>query len=365
MGVNTMPKITINFLAAAESFVSRSARGVVAVILKDAAVNTTPMTLELKSAAEIPTTLTAANQTYLKQAFIGCADGRVSRVYCYVAAAAASSFTAAFAWLATKRFDWMVMPPDANVDECGACESWLAAQRAQNGAIYKAVLAAADDPNYERVVKFVTYDIKVGGTTFSAGQYCARIAGLLASTPITRSVTYAELPEVEDVHRLTAAAMDEAVLDGELIAFFDGQRVRLGLGVNSLTQFDPGDDKTDDMKKVIIMECRDMIEDDLRRLCAEQYVGRLKNSYDSRLTVLAGVKEYFTSLEAQTVVQSGWSAALDANAQRAYLEAASIDTSEMSDDEVLRYDYGTSMFIAVRAKILDAIENITISVSAG
>lgn len=359
---NTMPKITINFLAAAESLVSRSARGSVAVILRDAAANTTAMKLELKSAADVPATLTAANQTYLKQAFLGCADGRVQRVYCYVLAANATDLANAYAWLATKRFSWLCLPPDATAVMCAACEEWLDAQRSQNNASYKAVLPN-DAAENERVVNFATGGIKVGGATYTAAQFCARIAGLLASTPIQRSVTYAELPEVEDVERLTAAAMDTAVAAGKLIAFHDGQRVRLGLGVTSLTIVTPP--QTDDMKKILIMECRDMIEDDLRRLCAEQYVGKLKNTYDGRLTVLTGVKEYFTSLEAQTVVQSGWSAALDADAQRAYLEAASIDTSELSDDEVLRYDYGTSMFITVRAKILDAIENITIAVSAG
>ncbi len=359
---NFMPKITINFLAAAESFVSRSARGAVAVILRDAAAKTAALQLELKSAADVPTELTAANQAYLKQAFLGCSDGRVQRVFCCVLPSTATDLSNAYAWLATKRWSYLALPPDATTEMCTACQAWLSAQRSENNAIYKAVLPNTD-ANSERIVNFVTDGIKVGSSTFSAAQFCSRIAGLLAATPITRSVTYSELPEVEDVTRLTASAMDAAVTAGKLLAFHDGQRVRLGLGVNSLTAPDAG--QTDDMKKILIMECRDMIEDDLRRLCAEQYIGKLKNTYDGRLTVLTAVKEYFTTLEAQTVVQSGWSAALDASAQRAYLEAASIDVSEMTDDEVLRCDHGTSMFIAVRAKILDAIENITIAVSAG
>ena len=359
---NTMPKITISFVKAAESLISRSARGIVAVILTDAAANTTAMQLELKSAAEIPSSLTAANQTYLKQAFMGCADGRVSRVLCYVCAASTTDFATAYAWLATKRFSWLCLPPTATSTMTAACSTWIEAQRSQNGAIFKAVLPdeAAES---ERVVDFTTTGIKVGSSTYGAGAFCSRIAGILASTPVTRSVTYTEVPEVEDVTRLTAAGMDTAVAAGKLILFHDGQHVRLGTGVNSLTIV--SGDQTEDMKKILIMECRDMIEDDLRRLCAETYIGKLKNNFDSRLTVLTGVKEYFASLEAQTVVASGWNAELDANATRAYLEAASIDTSDMTDDEVLRYDHGTSMFIAISAKILDAIENITITVSAG
>ena len=164
---NTMPKITISFVKAAESLISRSARGIVAVILTDAAANTTAMQLELKSAAEIPSSLTAANQTYLKQAFMGCADGRVSRVLCYVCAASTTDFTTAYAWLATKRFSWLCLPPGATSSMCQACETWLSAQRSQNNAIYKAVLPN-DEAEDERVVDFVTGGIKVGSNTYSA-----------------------------------------------------------------------------------------------------------------------------------------------------------------------------------------------------
>lgn len=354
---NSMPKITITFLNAAETLVSRSARGTVAVILRDAAASGAA---ELRSAAEIPAALTAANKTYLQQAFLGSVSGRVRRVLVYVLAADASDFSTAYAWLATQTFDWLCLPPDATSTMCEACKTWLLAQRSENGAIYKAVL-----PNYtadcERIVNFDTGGIKVGSVTYTAAQYCARIAGILASTPVTESVTYAALPEVEDVTRLTATAMDAAVAAGKLLAFFDGQTVRLGLGVNSMTTI--GATQSADMQKILVMECRDMIEDDLRRLFAGEYIGKLKNVYDGRLTVLTGVKTYFESLETQTVVQPGWTAELDASATRAYLEGASIDTSDMDDDAVLRYNYGTSMFLKVTAKILDAIENITITIS--
>lgn len=356
---NTMPKISIAFRAQAETLAVRSARGSVAVILCDAIAASEEKHYELRSAADIPSGLAAANKTYLQQAFAGCSDGRVTRVLVYVLAATASDFTTAYAWLATQTFDWLVLPPTATNTQAAACKTWIDAQRSENSAVFKAVLpnSAADD---SAIVNFITAGIEVGSTTYNAAQYCARIAGILAATPVTRSVTYTPLPEVENVERLTPTAMDTAVGAGKLLAFWDGQQVRLGTGVNSMTTVAAG--QTEDMKKILIMECRDLMQDDLRRLCSA-YIGQIKNTFDGRLTVLTAVRTYLETLETMTVVSSGWNAVLDVDATRDYLTAAGIDVSEMSDEEVVAYDYGTSMFIRIDAKLLDAIENITITVN--
>ena len=62
----------------------------------------------------------------------------------------------------------------------------------------KAVLPniAAD---HEGIINFTTGDIVVGDKTYTAGQYCSRIAGILAGTPLNVSSTYFVLSEVDDV----------------------------------------------------------------------------------------------------------------------------------------------------------------------
>ena len=51
---------------------------------------------------------------------------------------------------------------------------------------------------------------------------------------MTISCTYAPLPEVSDVGRLTREAMDAAVDAGKFILFHDGEKVKVARGVNSL-----------------------------------------------------------------------------------------------------------------------------------
>lgn len=77
-------------------------------------------------------------------------------------------------------------------------------------------------------------------------------------TPMTISCTYAPLPEVSDVGRLTREAMDAAVDAGKFILFHDGEKVKVARGVNSLQT--TTQDKGDAWKKIKMVEVMDMIQ---------------------------------------------------------------------------------------------------------
>lgn len=117
---------------------------------------------------------------------------------------------AVLTWLATQKFDYLAGPDDLSPEEAGAIKTWLVNQRGDNYAIYKAVLPelAADS---EAIVDFSASGILVDGETFTAAGYCGRIAGLIAGTPMTQAISYAALPEVEDIDRKTLVELDEAV----------------------------------------------------------------------------------------------------------------------------------------------------------
>ena len=48
----------------------------------------------------------------------------------------------------------------------------------------------------EGVINFVNKTIRTKSKTYTTAQYCSRIAGIIAGTPMTISCTYAPLPEV-------------------------------------------------------------------------------------------------------------------------------------------------------------------------
>ena len=72
----------------------------------------------------------------------------------------------------------------------------------------KAVLPNTPADN-EGVINFATTDIVVGENTYTASEYTARIAGILAGTPLNISATFTTLPEVISIPVMTKDQYDE------------------------------------------------------------------------------------------------------------------------------------------------------------
>ena len=77
--------------------------------------------------------------------------------------------------------------------------AWVKEQR-EIGKSVKAVLPENTADN-EAIINFSTESVTVGDKLYTAEQYCARICGLLAGTPITESATYSILSDATDCTR--------------------------------------------------------------------------------------------------------------------------------------------------------------------
>ena len=200
-------------------------------------------------------------------------------------------------------------------------------------------------------------------TVYTAEKYCARIAGLIAGTPMTIACTYAPLPELSDCTRLTDN--DTPVDRGEFIVFYDGEKVKVVRGVNSFVTTVDG--KGDSFKKIKIVEAMDMINDDIVRTAQDSYLGKYANTYSNKCLLITAISSYFAQLKRDDII-SGYSVGLDAEAIRIYLKGKGIqatledgttkDVDECSDKEIVTADTGASVFLTGSVKILDAIEDI-------
>lgn len=351
-----LPNINIAFKTQAASAIQRSEKGVVAVILRDTQENGAHI---LKAASQIPSALGTANQEYIQQTFTGYVNPP-RKVILYVLPAEATELTDALDYLATQVFDYLAGPPDISAAECNDVVTWIKSRRLNDFAVCKAVLpdTAADS---EAIVNFATDSLQVEETTYTTAQYCSRIAGLIAGTPMTISCTYAPLLEVEDVERLTREEMDTAVDAGKLIVFHDGEKVKVGRGINSLTT--TTEDKGDAYKKIKLVEAMDMIQSDIRRTCEDTYIGKFANSYDNKCLLVTAIKSYLVGLEQSGILQSGASTvAIDTDAQETYLQSIGTDTSELSEQEIKEANTGDKVFLAASIKILDAVEDIALNI---
>lgn len=355
----TMPTLTVAFQQRASSAVSRSQKGTVALILRDAAAVAEPLTYVLSNAAQKVEALGVANQTAIKRAFIGNAVPP-KKVLVYVMAAGETIVAdcAALTWLALQKFDYLAGPDDLTADEAAAIKAWTVKQRDENHAIYKAVLPnVAGD--HEGIVNFVASGILVGEEKLDDAAYCGRIAGLIAGTPMDQSITYAALPEVTDIDRMSNLEMDTAVGAGKLILCHDGEKVTCGRGVNSLTSLT---NKDEVWQKIKLVELLDMVQQDIRLLARDNYIGKNRNSYGKKLQLVTAVSVYLQGLAKADLIEADFTCGIDVEAQAAWLDEHGTPTAEMSEQKIKEANTGSHVFLLLHIRPIDAMEDVVVKI---
>lgn len=376
------PSIDISFIEKGISAIKRGERGIVMLWVKDTlpapAIN--PATVVTES--DIPAGLSDTTVEQVKLAMIGYTNApKKVLVYCMGIAedaeteAVETGYKKAMTAAETIRFDYLTIPTVETDGKGQDIASWVKTMRGAKKKKIKAVLpnVAADNEGIinfttEKSIKTETVTGKDGAKTtvdtiYTAEQYCARIAGLIAGTPMTIACTYAPLPELSDCTRLTDN--DTPIDKGEFIIFYDGEKVKVVRGVNSFVTTIDG--KGDSFKKIKIVEAMDMINDDIVKTAQDSYLGKYANTYSNKCLLITAISSYFAQLKRDDIVSS-YSVGLDAEAIRIYLKGRGLqatlddgtikDVDECSDEEIITADTGASVFLTGNVKILDAIEDI-------
>ncbi len=208
-------------------------------------------------------------------------------------------------------------------------------------------------------MNFTASGIQAAGDVFDAAAYCGRVAGLIAGTPMTQSVTYSVLAEVEDVGRLGGAGEDAAVGRGELILIHDGEKVKLGRGVNSLTSLGewPGI-----WRKIKIVEVLDMIRQDLRLSIQDNYMGKFQNSYDNKLLLITAIKLYLQTLAKDQLIEQDFTCGIDVDEQDRWLQSQGVATADMTERQIREANTGTHVFLDLDLTPIDAIEDVHVKI---
>ena len=351
-----LPEILIEFKTKAETAVRRSENGIVAVILLDNTdTEITGCTYNYEKDID-KTKWSVKNLDYLNLIFKGSPKRViVERI------ATDEDYEKALSRLKNKSWNWLTIP-EINSEKVQNISDWIIAQRSAKKT-FKAVLAcsaAGVNANHEGVVDFATETIKVGAKTYSSHEYCARIAGLLAGLPMTESATYKALPEIDSITESLTPDLD--IDKGQLILINDGEKIKVARGINSLHVI--SEDKTEDMKKIKIIEAIDLMRDDIKSTFEENYIG-INNSYDNKIMFVAAVNQYFDSLARQGILydEAENIADIDVNAQREWLAQKYNDVSEYSDEQIRRAKTGSYIFVTANVTFSDAIEDLRFSIN--
>lgn len=194
----------------------------------------------------------------------------------------------AFALLEMVKYDWLAAP---GLDQDKAI-SLIKGRRAK-GVGVKLVAANALSPDHEGIVNLCASDLVLTDGPIEARDYAVRVAGLLAALTLTRSATYAALPEV--VSSAAAEDPDKAVDAGKLILVRGQDGYKQGRGVNSFVSTTV--DKATPFQKIKIMEGIDLIRTDIARAFENSYIDRVLNDYDNKLLLVTAINAYPHGLE--------------------------------------------------------------------
>ncbi len=363
-----LPQVIIDFKTKGTTAIKRSARGIVAMILKQETTDTINY-YKINDVTDVPDDLTDANKDLVKK----CLLGTPLRILLYTIPKAdvtdATKNQASVLDMITNVKWNYICAPTATEQEQQDLVSWIKSQRNNKRKTFKAVVAnqAAD---HEGIINFCTGNIKVKTDTDSEGnpvyklytalEYTARIAGILAGLALDRSATYFKLTEVEEVEQYED--INSLIDKGQLLLFDeqDGDGVKIARACNSLVTFTT--DKGEDFRYIKIMEAVDMITDDIRDTFKKYYVGKVINDYDHKMLFCTAILVYFDEIKGNVLDRTGKNTVdIDEEYQANYAKLKGEDISEMTAMEIRQYNTGTNVVLAGSVKPVNAMEDLKIT----
>lgn len=380
-----MPSISIFFQEAGIEAVERSQRGIAAMILEEEKSVIDKLfsqheyegeTLEALSVPhvvytldDIPAELSGDNKDYITKCMLGY-QKTPYRVKIYFQEKDESKdtepdkFADTLAVLATDRWDYLAIPT-IRTEQLEHVGTWMKTNRENKYKRSKVVLPGYNG-DYEGIINFANTRIVTATKEYAPAEYTARIAGLIAGTPMTISATYAPLAEVIDCDKHTLDENDEKVNKGEFFIFWDGEKFKMSRAVNSLVTTIQG--KGEGYQTIKIVDIMDMIYDDIKKTAQDSYIGKYTNDYDNKCLLIAAIRGYFRELERGRLLQKNYSTIdIDVEAVRIYQEKHGLYTKEelanMSEQEIKELDTKKKVFLTAKIKILDAMEDIELPIA--
>lgn len=351
-----LPNIDVIFKGLAKTAITRSQKGVVVLIVKD---DTEEFDfVEYQESAKIEAArFTATNKVYIEQCFLGNPSKViVARI------GTADTLVEILAKVLLKKFNWIGIA-EGTVLEQQELATWVKTANESDKKTFKAVVHNATTTDDMHVVNFKNASVKpVGAESITGEKYISRLLGLLAGLPFTRSATFYVLADLESVTDL--ADIEAAINAGGFVLFNDEEVVRVVRAVNSLVTI--GDDLTEDMKKITIVEAMDMIIEDIKNTFKNHYIGKYKNTYDNQILFISAVNTYFRILGTEDILDANAvnQALIDVQTQRkAWIDSGKTEALEWSEIEVKVKTFKSNVFLGGQAKILDAMEDLIFNIA--
>lgn len=243
--------------------------------------------------------------------------------------------------------------------------SWAKTKEAQKKT-YKVITFNGSSTDCKHIVNFtntkVTFNDSRGEVDGAA--YLPSLLGILAYCGgNNKSCTYFKCTNLVSVKGFED--IDGELAKGNLVLFNDTNYVRICQGINTLITLD-GNKNTEDMQFIETIECMDMIQDDIREVFKETYLGPYKNKLDNQMLLISAINGYFKELANLDILDSEYDnvASIDVNAQRqAWLTSGKIEASTWDDAKVKNSTFKRDLYLAGDIKVLGSMTNLKFDIS--
>ena len=185
------------------------------------------------------------------------------------------------------------------------------------------------------------------------------LMGVIAGCPYDKSISYKVFTELKSVE------LPSEILEGQCTLYNEEEGVRVASPVNTLLTL--GENVTEDMKSICIVEGMQRLKEDIRYAFRTAYKGKYKNKYDNQCLFFSACNYYFKQLEDLGILDPDYDNNVDVNVkkQRKMWIAVGKDADEInkkSDMEIKELTFKKMVYPLVNAKFLDAIEGMSMEV---
>lgn len=300
MALNGKPKFEFDFIERAAVALSKSIRGVLAVIMFDTTSESFTKK-EYYSAVEVSEKdWTPENYKALKaMAF----RGNPFKVVVYKATK--ENINDVLKEIKIDEPNYLCCPfttgedkPDTLVSDL---ESWINSIRntetiklGNDTSTIKLVVSSSAKPDKPWIIDYDSRQIAhtivdFEDKAYTAQEYTLCIASLCAGAPLNASITNMEQSWLK-AFKTSVDDENKAIGEGKLLTSFDGKKYTILRGITSFTT--ATDTKNRSFTKIRKMEIMDLHQKDIRNVFKESYRGKYQNIYSNKLLFLGAVNSY-------------------------------------------------------------------------
>lgn len=290
-----LPGAYINFLTNAPLSITPGDRGIV-ILLKEMSVGAAGDIYTITTTSNnYPAGVTAADKLLVNEALKGA---QTVLVYNLGTSHTAAVLDAALTKLKTVQFNTLCYPYDGAefATNKASIVTWIEALRTNDGVKAQVVLAN-QTADKESVINVANGVVLSNGTTLTAAQATAWVAGVTAGANINQSNTGKRYEDAVDVSpRMTKSEMETAISAGKFIFKVNSaQNVSAVYDINSLTTTTI--EKSEVFKKNRVIRTIDGINNDIVEIFESNFVGKVNNNKDGRSILRSYLIDYFNELQ--------------------------------------------------------------------